>query len=334
MKKIFIHSAFLLAVMAVLTSCLKDKGWEDGEYGIKDDNAVKAVSLPQAQAGLYLLSLNADPPEEQIDAVLVQLAAQQVAEEDVKVTLVKDMSLVAAYNNVNFTNYIEMPSNTYQILNPDGLTVTIPKGQSQVWLKMKIIKANFDFSQSYALGYSISSATPGYTIAANYRGMIIGVTVKNKFDGLWRLNGTLVDVANPNLGPLPNAPIAFVTSGPTSVAMFNRTTLVAAWFDQPFHPIVNAGAFSVYGGWAPVFNFNAADNLVSVTNNPAYGGPGPNPANTRGSVIDPTGINNYAVLSGVKTIRAKYIMTQPSVVPAPPNHRVFFNSTFTYVGPR
>jgi hypothetical protein len=330
MKKIFIHSAFLLAVMAVLTSCLKDKGWEDGKYGIKDDNAIKTVTLPQSQETLSLFSLNADPPLEDIDAVLVQLASKEPATEDVKVTLVKDMSLVAAYNNVNFTNYIEMPSNTYQILNPDGLTVVIPKGQHQAWLRVKIIKANFDFTQSYALGFSIASATPGYNIASNYRGMILGITVKNKFDGLWRLNGTLVDIANPALGPYPNAPLAFVTSGPTSVTMYNKTTLVGAWFDQPFHPITNAGAYSVYGGWAPVFTFNSADNLVQVTN--YYGQP--NPANTRGAVIDPTGINNYAVLSGVKTIRAKYILTQPSTVPTPPNHRVFFNSTFTYVGPR
>jgi hypothetical protein len=332
MKKIFIHAAFLLGSMAVLTSCLKDKGWENDEYGIKDDNTIDVVSLPQQAEGLSLFSLNADPPEEQLDAVLIQLASKEPAKQDVKVTLVKDMSLVSVYNNSNFTNYIEMPSNTYQLLNPEGLTVTIPQGQHQAWLKIKIIKANFDFTQSYALGFSISSATPGYTIASNFRSMIIGVTVKNKYDGLWRMNGTLVDVANGALAAFPNAPIAFVTSGPSSVAMINKITTVGAWFDQPFHPITSAGAYSVYGGWAPVFNFNASDNLVTVANNSVYGNP--NPANTRGAVIDPTGINNYAVLSGVKTIRAKYIMTQSSVVTTPPHHRSFMNMTFTYVGPR
>lgn len=335
MKKIFIHAAMLVTVMAALTSCLKDKGFDDGEYGVKNDNTIDAVSLPQqggfkAGENISLVSLNADPPEEEIDAVLIQLASKEPAKQDVKVTLVKDMALVSHYNNLNFTTYEEMPSNTYQIVNPEGLTVTIPQGQHQAWLKLKVIKANFDFSKSYALGFSIASATPGFTIAANYRSMIIGVTVKNKYDGCYLLNGTLTDVANGALTAWPNAPVCFVTAGPTKVTMINRVTLVGAWFDQPFHPIGNAGAFSVYGGWAPEFTFNAADNIVSVSN--YYGNP--NPANSRGSALDATGVNNFSLVGGVKTIRAKYIMTQSSVVAAPPHHRAFFNSTFTYTGPR
>lgn len=339
MKKIFIQAAFLVGAMAVLTSCLKDKGFDNGEYGINSDKTIDAVSLPQqgglpAGQNITIVSLDATPPEEELDAVLIQLASKEPAKQDVKVTLTKDMSLVAMYNNANFTNYVELPSNTFQLLNPEGLTVTIPQGQNQAWLKIKVIKANFDFSQSYAIGFSIASATPGYTIASNYKSMILAIGVKNKFDGLWRMNGTLVDVANPALVAWPNAAIAFVTSGPTSVAMINRQTNVAAWFDQPFHPISSAGAFSVYGGWAPVFTFNGTDNLVQVTNNPAYGGPGPNPANSRGSAIDASGINKYEILGGVKTIRAKYIMTQSSVVAAPPHYRTFMDMTFTYVGPR
>lgn len=331
MKKIFIQAAFLLGATAMLTSCLKDKGWENGEYGVDGSNSAKVVSLPQSQEGISVFSLNADPPTEDLDAVLVQLAASEVAKEDIQVTLQKDMGLVAAYNNANFTTYEELPSNCYQIISPGGLTVTIPKGQHQAWLKVKVIKNNFDFTKSYAIGYTIASSSGGNVIAGNYRNMILAITVKNKFDGLWRMNGTLVDVANSALTAYPNAPIAFVTAGPTKVTMYNLVTTNPAWYNQPFHPIVSGGtAFSVYGGWAPEFNFNTTDNLVQVTN--YYGNP--NPANTRGSALDATGINKYEIIGGVKTIRAKYIMTQSNTVTTPPYYRTFFDMTFTYVGPR
>jgi len=330
MKKIFIQSAFLVGAMAVLTSCLKDKGWENGEYGVDASNSAKVVSLPQSQEGISVFSLNADPPTEDIDAVLVQLASSEPAKEDVNVTLVKDMSLVAAYNNANFTNYIEMPSNTYQILNPGGLTVTIPKGQHQAWLKVKVIKANFDFTQSYAIGFSIGASTGGNVISGNYKSMILAITVKNKYDGLWTMNGTLVDVTTATLTAYPNAPVAFVTAGPSKVTMYNLIPTNPAWYNLPFHAILSGAALSVYGGWAPEFNFNGTDNLVQVTN--YYGNP--NPANTRGSALDATGVNKYQVVGGVKSIKAKYIMVQPSSVPTPPSYRTFFDMTFTYVGPR
>lgn len=331
MKKIFIQAAFLVGAMAMLSSCLKDKGAENGEYGVDGSNSAKVVSLPQSQEGISVFALNSDPPTEDLDAVLVQLAATEVAKEDIQVTLEKDMGLVASYNNSNFTNYIELPSNCYQIVSPGGLTVTIPKGQHQAWLKVKVIKTNFDFTKAYAIGFKIGAASGGNVIAGNYRNMILAITVKNKYDGLWRMNGTLVDIANPALTAYPNAPIAFVTAGPSKVTMYNLVPTNPAWYNLPYHPIVSGGtAFSVYGDWAPEFNFNGTDNIVQVTN--YYGNPAP--SNTRGSALDASGINKYEIIGGIKTIRTKYIMTQSSVVPTPPSHRSFMDMTFTYVGPR
>jgi hypothetical protein len=332
MKKIVLHTILVLGCSTFFVSCLKDKGFDKGQYGISDigkgENLPKVIEIPQAGQSPLVFALNTLPATEVLDVFEVNLALGVPAKENIEVTLVKNMTLVSDYNTANFTSYEELPANCYS-LPASGLKVTIPAGSNRLYLKMNIIKANFDFTKAYALGYSIASVSPaGYAISANFKNMIISVGLKNKYDGLYKMNGTLVDVANAALGPYPDAQFALVTSGPTSVTMYNRQTAVGAWYDVPFHAITSAGAYSVYGGWAPVFNFNATDNLVSVSN--YYGNP--NPANTRGAVIDVTGINTFT--PATKLIKAKYIMTQPSVVPTAPNYRTFFNMTYTYLGPR
>jgi hypothetical protein len=48
--------------------------------------------------------------------------------------------------------------------------------------------------------------------------------------------------------------------------------------------------------------------------------------------IDPSGANKYD--AATKTIQFKYWMIQPSLVPTPPNIRVFFDEKWTYKGAR
>lgn len=230
MKKIFIQAAFLTGAMFTLTSCLKDKGFEDGEYGTQYESSSKiaTVSLPQSQEGISVFSLDANPPTEEIDAVLVQLASIEAAKEDIQVTLQKNMSLVADYNSSNFTNYIELPANCYEIVSPGGLTVTIPKGQRQAWLRIKLIKNNFDFTQSYAIGYSIGTTSGGNQIAGNYKNMILAITVKNQYDGVYGVvSGKVTRYLSPGVpagdalsGNLAGNPdVKLITSGPNSVAI-------------------------------------------------------------------------------------------------------------------
>jgi hypothetical protein len=247
---------------------------------------------------------------------------------DITVKIRLNSDAITAYNAAQGTNYEVIPAGAITY----NTNFTIARGSKEVNFPAAVNMGMLNLTKNYAMAYTIESVTGGNGVAINktYETLFIAFSVKNKYDGLWRMNGTLVDVANGALGAWTDALVAFETSGPSSVIMINRVNLVPAWFNVPFHPISSAGAFSVYGGWAPVFTFNATDNLITVTN--YYGQP--NPGNTRGAVIDPTGANVFTSTGGVKTIRAKYIMTQPSVVAAPPHHRTFCNMTFTYLGPR
>jgi hypothetical protein len=55
-------------------------------------------------------------------------------------------------------------------------------------------------------------------------------------------------------------------------------------------------------------------------------------SNTRAGQLDPTGVNKYN--PATKKLTVKYRMLQPSVITAPPNIRVLFDETMTYVRSR
>jgi hypothetical protein len=73
-------------------------------------------------------------------------------------------------------------------------------------------------------------------------------------------------------------------------------------------------------------------NPLTGVGNPALGTGAPNYASTNGRriTLDPTGVNAYD--EATKTIRVKYFMLQPTVVPVGP--RTFIEETLTYIGPR
>jgi hypothetical protein len=48
--------------------------------------------------------------------------------------------------------------------------------------------------------------------------------------------------------------------------------------------------------------------------------------------IDPSGVNKWDPVT--KDIQFKYWMKQPSLVPAPPNIRTYFDEYWAYQGPR
>ena len=75
------------------------------------------------------------------------------------------------------------------------------------------------------------------------------------------------------------------------------------------------------------FDPSGNGNIIEVRN--PWGNP---PGNTRMPVIDPSGVNAWD--PATKDIQFKYWMIQPSLVPAPPNIRTYFDEYWAYQGPR
>jgi hypothetical protein len=197
MKKIFLSTMLLAALSLGFTSCLKDKGFDNHEYGINDpDSSPKGVGFPEAySAEATINSINPSTSSQTIDAVAVLLLGAP-AGQDIHVNLVANQSLVTDYNTNNGTNFITFPAGSYSI---PSMKVTIPAGSRIGYLKVTVPStAPLTFSDIYGLGFSIASVDEaGYNIAANLKNIVIGVNVKNQYDADYRTTGFLFHPSSP-----------------------------------------------------------------------------------------------------------------------------------------
>ena len=136
----------------------------------------------------------------------------------------------------------------------------------------------------------------------------------NDYDGVYTMNGTMVDAVNANLvGPYPNE-VYLEAVDANSIVMFDPA------INTYGHLILNITALSYYGSFAPIFTFDSNNKITAVTN--YYGQPA---ANTRSAELDPSGINTFDPVT--HTICVSYWMNQTSVIVG---HRTHFVETFTF----
>ena len=174
----------------------------------------------------------------------------------------------------------------------------------------------------YGVGFTISSVSkPGVQIPSNLKNVLFLFTVKNKYDGRYTVTGTMVDNANATLTGYFPMTYDMITAGAKVVDGFDPVV----WEDY-FVPIRSGTAVSGYGSYCPSFTFDANDKITGVIN--LYGQPA---GNGRYAQIDPSGVNAWD--PATKTIKVKFFMFQPSVIPLP-DPRVNFDWTMTYSGPR
>ncbi len=332
--KQFIKLTFIGAAMAVAFSgCLKDKGYEDGQYGVQVIEK-KGVSLPQAIAGTASFALFSSDNPQILAAPVFALEAIGRQTTDVNVTFALKPDLVAADPTLTL-----LPATEY-VLN---LTAKIAAGQLVDTLEITIPKSsNLDPNLTYALGIELVSADNGFQVASNMKEVLIKLSVKNKYDGLYEATGTFVDVSNAAFVSRYPLEYYLITTGPSTVnvcALINGEIV-------PGYLFSNAGVGTLYGRFGLQAFFDpTTDAIVEIRNyygdpsNPANGVGDPSggtgapdyfSSNGRGAVLDPSGVNAYD--AATKTVRIKYFMLQPSVVPTGP--RSFFDETWTYIGPR
>jgi hypothetical protein len=257
MKKIVLSALLLAAVSFGLTSCLKDKGFENGEYGINDpDTQPPGVGFPRGAAAKYTIGIDLKAEAQVLEGIVfVNLESGKPATSDVHIKLEYNDAIRVAYNNATGATMLQMDPS----LVSTTLDLVIPAGERYAQVPITFIDANtLDPNETYGVGLTIVSVDGGYRIAENLKNLLIEVGVKNKYDGIYRLK------AYGNLGGNTSAPflvsttcgygLTLETIGPNSVRLSNQ-------------PLWRGGAF--FDGFCNVnfdFHFNPAnDNLSSVT---------------------------------------------------------------------
>jgi hypothetical protein len=169
-----------VSVIATISGCLKDKEFENEEYGIQIKE-VKGVTFTQAIKSPIVIGILSQSSSQTVDGPLLALEQDGVPSTDVKVTIAIDNSLIPA-------GYVAMPVGAFSI---NSLTVTIPSGKKiSDFLKIVIPNAStLDATKIYAVGLKISSVDQGYTISGNMSKIVIAFTVKNPYDGVYQATG-------------------------------------------------------------------------------------------------------------------------------------------------
>lgn len=312
-----------LTIIVMGASCIKEVDYNEGIA----NNEKTLIKLPQASEKLWPFALDAKPGIITLDVLEVRRDAISNADlnQALKVKIAPNNTAIANYNAVPansanpltlFTNYTLDPSVTQEAGN---WVLNFAPGEFVKFIKIKLDPSTLDFSKRNALAFKTVDAG-GAQISAAANEVLVEIAVKNKYDGVYKLEGTMVDYASAAITGLYPVEIALITTGSNTVKMYDY------YWPGDFHPIQSGGARSVYGAFSPLFKFDENDNVIEVGN--SYGVV----SNTRAGQLDPTGVNKYN--PATKKLTVKYRMLQPSVITAPPNIRVLFDETMTYVRSR
>ena len=316
MKRFKIQGSLLLAVTVVaLAGCLKDKDFENGSRGIRIDGSQKFVELAGPSTGFMNVDLIGSDADTTVNLAMVRLASAAPAEQDITVTLELDPALVAAYNAEHGTAY-EIPAAS--LFTVPSLTVTIPKGERIGYLNL-ITQPNDLITAEYALGVRIASVSdPSVKISGNFNEQVVGLTIRNKYDGRYTLKFAFYHpTASPGYGTATTE-VELHTSSANSVKIYYPT------FGGYYHPILSGSSISAFGSQEPEFTIDPLTNKVTVQN--AY--PGAVTFYQMASGYD----SRYDPATG--TIYAKFGYNyDPGPTFNPANNREW-TDTLIYIGPR
>ena len=250
----------LLMLVVSLSGCLKDQGYEDGEYGTITNRTTgkKFISIPLAANKPNVVGVEAKVGFQDINLFKFSYDYQSPADADIPVTVAQDNALVTALD----PTIVLLPANAYQIVN---LTTTIKAGQ--VISDPFVVRLNtelLDPTKKYGIAFRITDVPAGVQKSTNLNEAIFAFTIKNKYDGIYSFRCRMDHPAdrdpawNRGVWSYPYD-IHLVTTGPNSVKMFNTA------FAAGFHPLVTTGV-SGFGSTEPNFVFDASDRLIDCFN--------------------------------------------------------------------
>jgi hypothetical protein len=253
MKKLSSLVVLLAAVLITGTGCLKDKGFEDQKYGIQVSET-KAVALIQTASSPLMTSITGQDAPVTIDGPVVTLETPNRAPGDVKLKLAYDDALVTA------AGFEPLPAGSYSTT----LDVTIPKDSLFVDDLVVTIENSdqLDPDKIYGIGFRIASAEGGYQVAKNMSTVVIGIAIKNKYDGIYQLDGAFYHpTSSPGYDPF-TIEVELHTTSPNAVKLY----VPGHDLDGYYGPGMFGGELSAFGAQEPEITIDPAINTATVQN--------------------------------------------------------------------
>ncbi len=310
--------------ICLITSCAKEDNifTDDGNGGANGivelgDLAPRATSTAFAAA----IPNSYDAEIVTVDLpITVNYSGVNGAPEDVTVTMAISNDVTTAFNTGFATTYQSMPTRLYTV---PSYTVTIPKGKKSATFIIKVLPSSFtaaDLSLKYAFGIKIASTSKGI-VSGNYGSGLWPITVKNKYDGVYSVTGSIIDYTNAAFAGTYPQTVHLVTTG-ANTNVVNYFYIANALNRYYF---LNGTSATYYGNWCPIFTFNLSTNAVtSVTN--VYGQNVGDNSNERSGRIDNT--TTYYYDPATKKITIVYYLIQAGAI------KTKFTEVYTYTKAR
>lgn len=226
MKRLFkISGSLILLSSLFLTSCLKDDSLtlntdlSDNVTEFANTGSVAAApsggASPRFNIDLGSLSVG-DTASFNVN---VNYAGDEMAPNDITVTVDIDESLLVTYNDAHSAdgaNYVAPPSDFLTSNFP--MTIVIPKGKQMAQGKVAVkLPADYDFTASYALPLKITSTSVGQ-ISGNFGSALYGLNVRNVYDGVYDIKGYILRAGDNVLsGNYTGEEVEMSTVGPYSL---------------------------------------------------------------------------------------------------------------------
>lgn len=307
-----------------LSSCLKDDSQIVKPDGVKNVVEFGSLSAPQSLVTnpirLYSEAFNISALDTLV--IPVNYAGPNMASKDINVNVEYDASIVDDFNK---TEYGTNTAAYFTAINPSIVTVNdavIKSGNNTTNLLIPIKVDQIDFKAAYVVPLVIKDAS-GEIISGNFNKIVVKVTPKNIYDGIYNVNGKYSDLV---LGAAASAryprDIHLITQGANTVGYFDPN-LNGGIYGYTF---LNNGSGSYYGNFAPIFVFDLTTGAITSVVN--YYGQGTN-SSRRAAQLDPSGVNKATLVNGKPTkIEVSYFMIQGG------SRRLEISETFTYKGER
>src|SRR6185295_8718101 len=160
MRKLLLSGGLATLLLLMIVGCLKDDDFENQKYGIQVPE-VNGVSFPQQLQSPVTVGIVSQASSQEVQGPLLALNSKGPVSTPVTINLATDDGLVTADPELTL-----MPAGSFTV---NSMNVTVPAGEiTSDAVKITIPDATIlDPTKKYGIGFKITSADQGFTVAKN-----------------------------------------------------------------------------------------------------------------------------------------------------------------------
>ena len=268
-KKIFKCFILAIAVCTAFTSCRKDEFVDDDN--LLKDGGKTIVKIANGPKNEIFFSPFTDIRTVELVDLRRDANSNASLNTELNVTLTANPAAIAKYNTDMSENFEALPESIYTLDAPKftktatGFKVNFAPGELANLLKIKLNGALYDLTKKYALAFDITESGVATTTATPQKSILILISIKNKYDGVYEITGSLTDANGLYKGdygdPAGARTYSLTTASATAVNWYD-----ISWDYTNYIVVSIATGGGANSGIRPFITFDpVTDKITSIT---------------------------------------------------------------------